>query len=71
MRGYRCDNCLDFAAEVMREQPSSGFYGLYSRSGPPPQWLVLSAPESEVALHFCSPGCLNAFNEKHLEVWTG
>lgn len=70
MRGYRCDSCMDFAPEEKREREGHYIFG-GAYKGPPAEWLILSLAESEVALHFCSPGCLNAFNEKHLEAWTG
>ncbi len=73
MRGYRCDNCLDFSPEVTHERSAGQVYNLWGgeHRGPPETWLVLSPVESGVSLHFCTPGCLSAFSEKHLAAWAG
>lgn len=62
MRGYRCDNCRDFAPE-QRHDGVSVFSGRAATSAPE-GWMVL-ADGSDASHHFCSGACLVAFAEAH------
>lgn len=69
MKGYRCDNCLDFCQEVAQE--SSEMTRMFGgpQKGPPPSWFVLIERGSgSGAFHFCGCACLNAYSERVIEI---
>lgn len=63
MRGYRCDNCRDFAPptvvktwSILRPEQATETV--------PEGWIKALAPGKDTALHFCSPACVVANFER-------
>ncbi len=64
MRGYRCDNCLNFHPEHTEERTHWGGF-VQTATSPPQEWITLTARgEMPCTLHFCGPDCLTAFSSR-------
>lgn len=60
MKGYRCDNCRDFAEEVLIEDRRS--FEPHARK--PDDWIASWSEYGGPVLHFCCENCLIAFYER-------
>ncbi len=60
MRGFHCDQCGVFAAEVLEDDHESWFRN-QKRSRLPDSWIWLTNVGSEQHRQFCTLGCVAAW----------
>lgn len=69
MKGYRCDNCRDFAEEEETGETTHRMFGPSKRM--PDGWISLRQQgDEDKANHFCSHACVIAYSERRTEAAT-